>query len=252
MIAQQKGATMRIHVINLDRSPDRLADFQRRNAHLLDVVRFPAIDARTLDREQLIRDGSLARDCPYKGGFLGSAMSHISLWKKAAEEDRTITVVEDDVVVSRHFVERSQAYLASLPTDWDFVQWGWNFDAFLWVDVIPRIIRAQIVFDQDQLRQNIYDFQNADTIPAPVRLLHSFGIHSYSVTPQGARALLSQCLPLDARLIDFPGFGVRINNNSLDCVMNGAYPSLKAFVCMPPLVVAENNEEASINRAPAA
>ena len=182
---------MRIHVINLDRSPDRLADFQRRNAHLVDVVRFPAIDARRLDREQLIRDGSLASDCHYNGGFLGSAMSHILLWRKAAEEERTITVFEDDVVVSRRFAERSKAYVASLPTDWDFVQWGWNFDAFLWVDVIPQIIRAQMAFDQDQLRQNIYDFQNADTIPAPVRLLHSFGIHSYSVTPKGASALLA-------------------------------------------------------------
>jgi len=240
---------MRMYVINLDRSPDRLANFHRRNAHLLDVVRFPAIDARTLDRKQLIKDGSIATDCDYKGGFLGSAMSHISLWRKAAAEEQAITVVEDDVVVSRHFGERSQAYLASLPTDWDFVQWGWNFDAFLWVDVIPQIITSQMAFDIHQLRQHINDFQNADTIPAPVRLLHSFGIHSYSVTPKGARALLSHCLPLDARLIELPGFGVRFHNNSLDCVMNGAYPSMKAFVCMPPLVAAENKGEESTNRA---
>jgi glycosyl transferase, family 25 len=247
-----KAAMVPIHVINLDRSPDRLAEFQRRNAHLSDVVRFSAIDARTLDREQLVRDGSIAGDCHYKGGFLGSAMSHISLWKKAAKEERTITVVEDDVIFSRYFAERSQAFLAALPTDWDFVQWGWNFDAFLWVDVIPQIIKAKMVFDQDQLRRNIYDFQNAPTVPAPVRLLHSFGILCYSITPKGACALLSHCLPLDAKLIDFPGFGVRIQNNSLDCVMNGAYPSLKAFVCMPPLAVAENKKEESTNRATAA
>jgi len=56
------------------------------------VVRFPTIDAQTLDREQLVRDGTLARDCTYKGGFLGNAMSHISLWKKAAEEEQTIAL----------------------------------------------------------------------------------------------------------------------------------------------------------------
>jgi len=237
---------MPIHVISLDRTPNRLEHFQRRNAHLTDVVRFPAIDWRTLDRNQLITDGSLARDCPYEGGFLGNAMSHISLWKKAAEEDRTITVVEDDAIFSCHFAERSRAFLAALPTDWDFVQWGWNFDALLWVDVIPQIIKVAMNFYQSELRRNIYDFQNADTIPAPVRLLHSWGIFCYSVTPKGARALLSHCLPLDDRLIDLsPGLGRRIKNTSLDCVMCGAYPFLKAFICMPPLAATENKKEES-------
>jgi glycosyl transferase, family 25 len=236
---------MTIYLINLDRTPGRLAAFQRRNAHMCDVERYPAIDGQTIDTEKLIKERIITSDCHYKGGCLGCAMSHVSLWRKAVDEQRTITVAEDDAVFSRSFALRSQAFLANLPTDWDFIQWGWNFDAFLWVDVIPHTLRAKIVFDQEQLRRNMEEVQNADTVPTAFRLLHSFGTLCYSVTAKGARGLLAHCLPLDAKLIDFPGFGVRIENNSLDCAMSRVYPFIKAFVCIPPLAASENKREES-------
>jgi glycosyl transferase, family 25 len=243
----EETAQLTIYLINLDRTPGRLAEFQRRNAHLCDVERYPAIDGRTIDREKLINERIITRDCRYKGGPLGCAMSHISLWRKAVDDQRTITVAEDDAVFSRCFAAQSQAFLAELPIDWDFIQWGWNFDAFLWVDVIPQTIRAKMVFDQDQLRRNIDAFQSADTVPTAMRLLHSFGPLCYSITAKGARTLLAHCLPLDAKLVDFPGFGVKIENNSLDCAMSRVYPSFKAFVCMPPLAASENKWEESTN-----
>jgi glycosyl transferase, family 25 len=236
---------MTIYLINLDRTRGRLAEFQRRNAHLCDVDRYPAIDGRTIDREKLIQEHIITSDCHYKSGFLGNAMSHVSLWRKAVDEQRTITVAEDDAVFSHCFAARSQAFLAKLPTDWDFIQWGWNFDAYLWVDLIPQTIKAKMVFDQDQLRRNIDKFQSADTVPTAMRLLHSFGTLCYSVTTKGAHALLARCLPFDAKLIDFPGFDVRIENSSLDCAMSRVYPSIKAFVCIPPLVASENKWEES-------
>jgi len=236
---------MTIYLINLDRSTDRLAEFRRRNAHLLDVIRFPGIDGVTLDKEKLIESGMITRDLRYSTGALGCAISHLTLWRKAAEEERTITIAEDDAVFSHCFVSRSQVFLANLPRDWDFIQWGWNFDAFLWVDVIPQTLGAKFVFDQDQLRRNMEEFQNADTVPTAIRLLHSFGLLCYSITAKGARRLLAHCLPLDAKLIDFPGFGVRIENNSIDSAMSRVYPSIKAFVCIPPLAASENKREES-------
>jgi glycosyl transferase, family 25 len=236
---------MTIYLINLDRSTNRLAEFRRRNAHLLDVIRFPGIDGVTLDKEKLIEERVITRDLRYSTGALGCAISHLTLWRMAAEESRVITVAEDDAVFSHCFASRSQAFLANLPADWDFIQWGWNFDAFLWVDVIPQTIRAKMVFDQDQLRRNMEEFQNANTVPTAIRLLHSFGLPCYSLTAKGARRLLAHCLPLDAKLIDFPGFGVRIENNSLDSAMSHVYPSMKAFVCMPPLAASENKREES-------
>jgi GR25 family glycosyltransferase involved in LPS biosynthesis/glycosyltransferase involved in cell wall biosynthesis len=242
------GASAPIHLINLDRSTGRLEEFRRRNAHLLDVIRFPAIDGRALDTEKLIEEGVITRDLRYSTGALGCAMSHLTLWKMAVEEGRVITVTEDDAIFSRNFAARSKELLARLPADWDFVQWGWVFRTFLWVDPIPHLLGAKMVFDEGELRHNIGDFQNIDTVPAPMRLLHSFGIPCYSVSPKGARALLDLCLPLSTGLVNFPRFGVKTENEGVDIAMSGAYPSLNAFVSMPPLVATEHRTEDSTIR----
>jgi hypothetical protein len=60
---------------------------------------------------------------------------------------------------------------------------------------------------------------------------------AYSVSPKGARSLLKYCLPLRKRFIPFPGTGIVANDDGIDCVMCGAYSSMQAFVCIPPLVL---------------
>jgi len=235
-----------IHLINLDRSTDRLAAFHKRNAHLSDVVRFSAVDGQLLDKEKLINEGVITHDCRYTTGNLGSAMSHIALWKLAVHEQRAITIAEDDAIFSYHFPARSTELLAGLSEGWDIVMWGFNFGTFVWVDLLPRIATAKIELQPDQSLQNIDHFQDVEINPTLMRLRHLFGTPCYSVTPKGARAMLDFCLPLSAVLIDFPGFGVRIWNDDLDSIMNGAYPSLNAFVCMPPLVVVEGVTAGSV------
>ena len=79
-----------IHLINLDRSTERLHRFQERNFHLPKIVRVPAVDGSALDREELIRAGVINRDLPYAAGTLGCAMSHLSLWKMAASQNQDI------------------------------------------------------------------------------------------------------------------------------------------------------------------
>ena len=228
-----------IYVISLDRTPDRLAEFYRRNAHLHHVERFPAVDGRTLDREKLISEGVITGDCIYTAGALGNALSHFALWRRAVEEGRAITVAEDDAIFSRNFAARSKEFLEHLPEDWDFVQWGWVFTHRVWADWMPQVAWVTMIFDQDQLRRQINEFQAYDAAPAPIRLRHSFGTVCYSVSPKGARALLEHCMPLNGKRIEFPG----CDNLALDCMMNGAYPSLKAFISMPPLVFTEHREE---------
>jgi hypothetical protein len=69
---------------------------------------------------------------------------------------------------------------------------------------------------------------------------------AYSVSPKGARALLDYCLPLRGeRLIPFPGTGVVIKDTGIDCAVNGAFISMQAFVCVPPLVL-HDDEDASV------
>ena len=239
-----------IHLINLDRSSERLVQFHKRNGHLSGVVRFPAVDGRLLDRQKMIQDGVVSHDLDYSIGALGAAMSHTALWRKAIEEERPLTIAEDDGIFARHFEARMAALLAGLPSDWDIVMWGFNFAQKVWVEALPGVTRMQMDFYEGPLRQNIQNFQDLDTRRMLFKLGHLFGLVCYSLSPKGARALLDLCVPFHPALIDFPGFGVRIESEGVDCIMNGAYPSLNAFVCIPPLVVTENRQEDSTTKNP--
>jgi hypothetical protein len=74
----------------------------------------------------------------------------------------------------------------------------------------------------------------------PFRLHHAFGLMGYSISPGGARVLLDTCLPLTDGDIELDDRGIKIHNGALDCVANAAYRVMKAYVCIPPLVVSEN------------
>jgi glycosyl transferase, family 25 len=236
---------MQIHLINLDRSIDRLVEFQKRNSHLRDVIRFAAVDGQTLDKEKQMREGVLTSDCRYSRGALGSAISHITLWRMAVDGQCTMTIAEDDAIFSTKFEGCAGKVLALLPTNWDVIFWGWNFDAPLQIEMLPDVSGAILRCDQERLRRNIDQFSALETGPVFVRVLHTWGLMCYTISPKGAQALLDVCLPLRSTLIEIPGLGGRFEPKTLDATLNAGYPSLKSFVCVPPLVVSENRHEIS-------
>ena len=189
------AGVMPIHLINLDRSTDRLAQFQERNAHLGDVIRFPAVNGRLVNKEALIDEGVMTRDCDYQVGSIGCALSHIALWNKAVAENLVVTVFEDDTIASYRFREKSAQLMATLPEDWDLIHWGWHYHpTFVWADF--GFSKAELQFyDHRFSGPNLAKFQSADFAPAAVRLAHVYGALAYSVSPKGARALLNYCLP---------------------------------------------------------
>ena len=235
--ASRTISPVRIYLLNLDRSPERLAAFQKRNPYLRNFIRVAAVDGSLLDREKPVNEGLVARDCEYKAGALGCALSHVHLWKRAVEENSAITVFEDDAVVTSRFEEKAARVISTLPEDWDFIQWGYNFNPlFVWADF--GFSKATLRFYHQQFQgPGISTFQTTDFFASAVRLAHSYGTVAYSVSPKGARSLLAQCVPLSSRLIPFPGTEVVADNWGIDSAMNGAYSSMQAFICMPPLVL---------------
>lgn len=233
-----------IHVINLDRSFERLKRFLKLNSHLTDVVRVPAVDGSTLDREALIQSGYINRDLPYSPGALGCALSHLKLWEMAAFEDRSITILEDDAVVSYQFENRARGVLSIIRGDWDIVQWGHVFNPlYLWVD--HGVSKARLNgygMKKYQGMQEQQQFQVEDVLSVPLKLLHSFGTQGYSISAKGARSALEYCLPLRNRIIEFPDAGVRTQDEGIDVALCGLYPTLNAFVCIPPLVIHDETQ----------
>jgi GR25 family glycosyltransferase involved in LPS biosynthesis/glycosyltransferase involved in cell wall biosynthesis len=233
---EELAAVCEIHLINLDRSKDRLAKFMARNGHLGNVIRVPAVDGRETDREELQARGLIAADLSYTPGALGCALSHIALWQKAVAESRIITIFEDDAVSSINFAEGAALALALVPQDWDLIHWGCVFDPlFVWLDF--DYVRATLHFYDRRFRDDLNAFQREGFSPTPVKLLHSFGTQAYSVSPKGAKTLLDACVPLQRRHITFSGAGVVTRDEGIDVAMDGAYPSMKAFLTLPPLVI---------------
>jgi GR25 family glycosyltransferase involved in LPS biosynthesis/glycosyltransferase involved in cell wall biosynthesis len=235
-----------IHLINLDRSTERLLRFNEYNGHLGNVIRVPAADGSALDREALINSGYITADLPYPAGTLGCALSHLKLWEMAVSQDRSVTIFEDDIVVSHQFEKRARQVLSVVPDDWDIIQWGYVFNpSFIWVDL--GVSKAKLEgYGERNYRDSarLRAFQAEQFPVAPVRLLHSFGLQGYSISAKGARAALAYCLPFRKRLIEFPGARVTINDIASDCTLCGLYPELKAYACVPPLLIEIGDDSA--------
>ena len=234
-----------IHLINLDHSTDRLEKFSKHNPHLKNVMRLSAVNGASVDRRKLIEEGIICDDLPYGPGSLGTALSHIALWEKAVSENRTVTVFEDDVVCSFDFKDEADRILETLPSDWDFVQWGFVFSPlFAWLDL--GVANAKLEFYNRRFEGgNVLGFRSQKFARWPHRLAHTFGTQAYSVSAKGAGLLLRHCLPLKKRFVDFPGAGVVIDDVGIDCTMCSAYPSMQAFVCIPPLVIQDHTQSSA-------
>jgi glycosyl transferase, family 25 len=237
---------MQMLLVNLDRSPDRLEQFLRVNRHLGDVKRFPAIDGRTIDRDQLVAANVLMPDLDYTPGAVGCALSHIALWKLAVIERQPITVAEDDAVFSHRFIPCAEALLAGADPEWDIIMWGFCYGTFLWVELPQSISVAEIKCRDDLLQEHRDQFQTAEYSSVLLKLRQQYGLFAYSVSPKGATALLQQCLPLSPKLIPFPDFPIVDANVGIDCAMNAVYPNIKAYVCFPPLAVQDTQGTSTI------
>lgn len=225
-----------IHLINLDRDGERLQRFTARNRHLANVTRISAADGTALDREKLVRAGTISPDFGCATGSLGCAVSHVRLWQQAVREDRPITVLEDDAVTVHGIEGAAAAVMSALPRDWDFIKWGWTANITAWLDI--GLSRISVTGDG---KPPLYDaqtleaFQARSIAPAPVRMLHSFGLFAYSISPKGARAALDFCLPLRNRTIDYACTGTNAEAKGIDAMIWGAYFAMQAFLCMPNL-----------------
>ena len=233
---------MSIHLINLDRSTERLAEFKAANPHLENVRRFSAIDGYRQDIAALVKSGIFEAGVAegYTPGALGAALSHLALWEEAIAAGQDVTICEDDAIFNRHFAATAARVIGALPPDWDFILWGWNFDSYLLFDLPGGVSPCLCCFDEEQMRAAVAPFQDQAVTPQAFRLRRALGIPCYSISPKGARALKAACLPLARIKVHFPGLNRHLPNFGIDVMMNNAYPQISAFVSFPPLVITRN------------
>ena len=233
---------LNIHVINLDRSADRLGTFQSVNSHVMPyVTRFSAVDGKVTDRAAIVERGLIVRDLGYDDRALGAALSHMTLWDLAIRENRSLTICEDDAIFNHAFCATSESLLQELPADWHVIKWGWNFDSALWFDMIPGVSGCTGYFDQDALRNRIHAFRLATLCPRSYRLFQAFVNICYSISAVGAQLLRRNCFPLRNTFVYVPSLKANVGNYCIDVALNGVFNQMNCFVSVPPLVVTRND-----------
>ncbi len=131
------GQLVSYHVINLDRSPDRLTAFQARAAAAgLVVERWKAADTKHISRDETVAQnvsGELWDVCVARNrfGMIGATISHRDLLRHLATlpaDDQDLHVVfEDDAQIPADFLARWSAVAPFVPADYDVIYFGWLF-----------------------------------------------------------------------------------------------------------------------------
>jgi glycosyl transferase family 25 len=243
-----ENPVLHVHLLNLDRSPERLAEFCDLNRYLTSVSRFPATDGRSLDLDSLARQGVATRDIlsMFTIGALGNAVSNLALWDLAITNDQVVTMCEDDSIFNFGFETVADELMKRLPDDWDIVYWGYNFDMFACFDMLPGVSPCVATFNQDQMRAGITAFQKQTISPQTFRVIWAFGPCCYSISARGAKILKNKILPLRPQVIPLPEakgippFSPAWRTVGLDNCINAVHREINSYVCFPPLVVSKN------------
>jgi GR25 family glycosyltransferase involved in LPS biosynthesis len=198
-----------------------------------------AIDGLSLGEDILSNRLLFEEGLTYTPGAYGCALSHLALWQETCRLDRTMTIIEDDVVFRHDFQEQVCRLMGLVPPDWDIVFWGWNLDAVLSLNIIPGVTSAIAVFDRDQLRRAMPNFRMGSEPPQLLRLDKCFGTSAYSISPSGAGKFISSCFPIRDFVLPVPEVGLAYPNFGIDVVMNTLYGTAKSYCALPPIALTD-------------
>jgi glycosyl transferase, family 25 len=231
-----------INVIHLLRATKRLRTFLALNK--IDGIRFEfvegidseRVDLTELKNQNLIKPGTTFRTP-------GCSLTHRKLWLRSLQTRTPLIVCEDDAVIRKDFRDQFSKCISVLPKDWDFLLLGYNFDTMFEVDIIAGIERLSGRFSNKTLTiSRLKNFQKSIFPISVLPLGNAFGTPGYAVSPTGARYLLENVFPLRNVPITLP-FKQRLVSHSMDAIMNRLYREMKAFACMPPLLVSPNKKD---------
>lgn len=231
-----------IHVISLDRTPERYATFCHFNTGLAQT-RVSACEGSKLNRDHCNESGISSPNLSYSAGALGSAVSHMRLWQDAIQSQTVRHIAEDDAIIRPDFYEIFHDAVKTNP-EWDIFLWSFNDD---WpVGLVSTFGRTAALKEKDIppdfIIKNYKHFQEDCRKPSLLPLASAAGIGFYSISPKGAQKLIEACFPLKGLPARYAADTDREwYNGALDVEMSRHYASLQAYVSYPPMAVMIND-----------
>src|SRR5258707_1743817 len=188
---------LRVFVISLDRSPERLKRFLADNTMPdLELVRVRAVDGQKLDRGDLVSRKIITSDLIYSTNAVACSLSHIAVWRQVIADGQPAVVCEDDAILRKDFAEVHK-HFSPVVEQCDVVYWGYNFGLHMIYEV-PGLGEFTAVTDEKYLNteERVAQFQAARGPTTLFRPQRIWGTACYTVTPKGAEKLLKLVLPL--------------------------------------------------------
>ncbi len=234
------------YVINLARTPERMAGFLKRNeASGITFRRFEAVDGNVLNDEAAVELGLIKPNTVWPSrGSIGVAQSHRTLWERVIADRRPAIVFEDDACI-RLDIRRALTAATSNLSDWDIILLGYNTDSLLEINVVADLDISGLFAVRYPTAAQLEAFSIAHSQVGLFRLRHAFGLCGYAISPAGAARLSQVVFPMDNRMLDFRATRKQFAAYSIDGMMNAHYRALAAFACFPPLVLAPNDKRRS-------
>ena len=235
-------------VISLRRSIKRRVAFAQRNGETgLEYVFVDGVDGvQQWDAITKSRRVLKAWQSGWSQGAIGSGLSHCLMWRRCLQLNRPICVLEDDVLVASDWQQSCSEALDQAPAETDVLLLGWNLDSVLRAEIFPGVTCISLfepAFPSVPQIRSVLDQQSQRQV---VRLHKALGLPGYVVTPRGAQKLLHGLPSFEAEPL-MVGRGIpEVPSMTLDAQMNHLYPQLQALVVVPPLVLAENNQQTSL------
>jgi GR25 family glycosyltransferase involved in LPS biosynthesis len=128
----------KVYLINLDRRPDRLDNFQKQveKYNLGEYERISAVDGNKLNLNNY--------KSILKPGEIGVILTNFLIIKSAQEKNfKKILIIEDDCEFTEE-INNWEEYLNSVPKDWDMIYFGGNHNTHVGVNE-PIKINQKIV-----------------------------------------------------------------------------------------------------------
>lgn len=242
-------------VITLDDKSPRYREFARANRHL-PFQAFIGIRGAGIPAGERIRSGLATPELVASGrltdGAAGAAASHRRLWEQAAASKGGMLIMEDDVVTHEglaEYINRNHQLLAQTA----ITHFGVNTDSVLQA-VNPQGLVLTALQDPKHpsppwIREAL---SRTDAARCELwRLLKSFGLCCYFVSPHGAATLLRTIFPLSLETVSVPFVSDALPCSAVDRIINRVYPEVPAFVTVPFLAYTPNTDSSTKPDPPA-
>jgi GR25 family glycosyltransferase involved in LPS biosynthesis len=238
------------YVISTKRFTERHKTFDEINSNIGNYTWRYGLDAEDYPDSQSICSKfkeDLSPNLPWTRSVILNALSHLTLIKECAEGNQIMTIMEDDAVLIDGFDLRASKLIHSLPdSKFDLIQWGWNWDSFVFTKDNTEKIN-KIDWTERYLKLDPQGFKGIETISTLERLLHTFGTHCYSLTPQGAKKLLQFIPIVEAKWVNnLDSLGISYHSETFDGVLNAYYSKLNAYISVAPLSYVKNDKTQSV------